>query len=371
MFDILRNKDEDKDNTDSRKDKELKEGAINGEDKEDKVNKNPSLNFPRGILRVDPIQDKEPEDHSLLSKKLISAVKKHGIDNQEKAKEIYDNALGIVKILLGKVRLKENLDPYIDKIYNLLDDIFNQLVLGDSILGNIWTQKEDEYYLPYHIVNTLILSSIIGLSAGFNKSRLNHLGLSAIFYDVEMYSLREITGLPRKLTEAEYDLVKSHIYKSLKVVEKISSINEVVKETIGMHHERVNGKGYPLGLRSEEINPYAKIIGLMDTYDAITDSRPYREGMNAHKAVRFLIGFLKDYFDPDVMKVFINKLSIYPIGSIVKLDTKELARVISVQPGSPLRPVIAIIQDASGEPIKDTIIIDLSRQNFPSIQESI
>ena len=93
--------------------------------------------------------------------------------------------------------------------------------------------------------------------------------------------------------------------------------------------------------------------------------------MSAHKAIRFLLANAKDYFDPDVLKVFINKMSVYPIGSIVRLDTQELARVISVEPGSPLRPVVMIIRDASDEPLKENIIIDLSSQDFPSIQDSV
>jgi HD-GYP domain-containing protein (c-di-GMP phosphodiesterase class II) len=147
--------------------------------------------------------------------------------------------------------------------------------------------------------------------------------------------------------------------------------DNVVQEIIMMHHERADGYGYPRGIMSNEINIYAKIIGLVDTYESLTNKRPYRERMSAHKAVRFIIGSLKDYFDADVMKVFIDKMSVYPIGSIVRLDTQELARVISVQPGSPLRPVVMLIWDAFGGPAKERTIIDLSKQGFPFILESV
>lgn len=363
MSDILANKGDGDTNDKTRADSKKK-------DKE-KVTKNAPLNFPKVILDIDTKPHKEPESCSLISKRLISAVKKHGIDNQEKAREIYENAVETIENLLDKIRLKEDLGPYMDKIYALLDDVFNQLVLGDNILENIYGRKKDKYYLIYHIVNVTVLSTVVGLNMGFNKSRLSHLGLTAIFYDVGLDALKEITGQPRKLTEEEFNLVKTHIFGSLEIIEKIGTIDEVVKETIEMHHERVNGKGYPCGIKSDNINPYAKIIGLVDTYEAITNSRPYHEEMNAHKAMRFLIGSLKNYFDPEVMKTFINKMSVYPIGSIVRLDTQELARVISVQPGSPLRPVVIVIRDASGEPVKEGTMIDLSKQNFPSIQDSI
>lgn len=364
LYDILRNKATSEETQDSQTKKDDNASAS-------KEDANPPLSFSRAIIKIETKKSKKNNEFSLVSKKLISEVKKYGVDNQEKSKEIYVAGLGTIRFLLGKVAAGEELLPYLDKIYSLLDDIFNQLVLGDSILDNIYENRQGEYYLPYHIVNTLTLSTLLALNMGFNKSRLSHLGLAIVFYDLEMESYREITSLPRELVEEEHALIRAHIPKGLKLLEKISGISEVVKETIQQHHERINGKGYPTGMKSSDINPYAKIIGLVDTYEAITNARPHRQAMNAHQAVRFLLGPLKDYFDADVMKVFINRMSVYPIGSMIRLDTQELARVINVHPGFPLRPVVMIIQDASGKPAKERRIIDLSKEESLFIKESI
>jgi HD-GYP domain-containing protein (c-di-GMP phosphodiesterase class II) len=186
-----------------------------------------------------------------------------------------------------------------------------------------------------------------------------------------MDSLKDIAGQPRALTDSELKLIRGHISKSLETVERIANINYTVKQTIRMHHERVSGNGYPSGIFTDDINPYARILGLVDTYEAMTHNRPHREGMNSHKAVRFLIGSLKGDFDSDVLKIFINKMSVYPIGSTVMLDTGEMAKVISVQPGSPLRPVVMILRGANGENITERTIIDLSKQDVPSIKSSV
>lgn len=359
MFDILRNN-----------------GKNKPEDKEEKplpqeeVPCGPPLNFPKIILEEKVKQDKESQDHSLVSKKLILAVKHHGIDDREKSAQAFQDTVEMINILLEKIRVQDDLSGYMDKIYSCLDTLFNQLILGDSILENIYIKEEGgEYYLPSHIAKVLILSSAIGINMGLNKSTLNHLGLAAVFSDVGLDFLRDITLQKKKLTEEEYNLVKTHISRSLEITKKIAGINDVAKEAIRMHHERSNGKGYPHFISSDNINPYAKVIGLIDTFASLTNNRPYRKGMSAHQAIKFLIGHLKDYFDPEVMKIFINKLSVYPIGSIVRLDTQEFAKVISVQSGSPLKPVVMIIQDAYGEPVKEKIIVDLSKQGSPSIEE--
>ena len=327
------------------------------------------LSFPKNILQLEVKKEESPEDHSIVSKKLISAVKQHGVDNQEKARETYAGAIEAIKTLLAKIRGRENLSDYMDKIYELLDNVFNQLIMGDKLLNNIYEEKGGEYYLPYHIVNDLILTSVLGLNMGFNKSRLSHLGMASIFCDLSIDSIEELVRQPKMLTSQERETVKAHISGSLEIVSSISVLNEIVKETIAMHHERAGGNGYPRGISSEDINPYAKILGLVDTYEAMTHTRPYREKMSAHKAVRTLIGSLKNDFDTDVIKVFINKMSVYPIGSIVKLDTEEMARVISVRPGSPLRPVVMIFRGPCGESITERNITDLSKQDFPAIKD--
>ena len=116
---------------------------------------------------------------------------------------------------------------------------------------------------------------------------------------------------------------------------------------------------------------YAKIIGLIDTYEALTHIRIYRNKIDPHSAVKAILTSLKDYFSLDILKVFINQMSVYPIGSIVRLDGGETAKVIGAQSGSSLRPIIKIIQDANGENIDNGIITDLSKQDYPFIKNSM
>jgi HD-GYP domain-containing protein (c-di-GMP phosphodiesterase class II) len=360
MFDILRRTNEGSDAGG--------QDGVNGPERA--AQEKQPLSFPKDILKVSSLGAEEKEDQSLVSKKLISAVRQHGVDSQERADEIYENAVSTIKRLISDTTSGEGPGKVsMETLHELLDTIFNQLVMGDNILFNICEKNKADEPLPYHIVNVLILSSVIGLNMGFNKSRLSHMGLASIFYDIGLDSFRDVVSEPRLFTAQERDRVRLHIGRSLEIVEQIGSINEVVIETIRMHHERMGGNGYPVGIRGDEISPYAKILGLADTYEAMTHTRPHREGMNTHKAVRFLMGSMKNDFDSDVMKIFINKMSVYPIGSIVTLDTDEVARVISVQPGSPLRPMIMLLKDANGVNVREKITIDLSRQDFPAIKD--
>ena len=371
MFDMLRGKTEDDIKKDKKDAGELSYVDFLGIKKKREKKRPPSdpLSFPKNIFQPDVKKEKDQEDSSIVSEKLILAMKQHGVDNQYKAREIYESAVEVIKILLAEIKTGGQISGYMDKLYELLDTVFNQLVTGDNLLNSIYEEKEEEYYLPYHIVNILVLSSVLGLNMGFNKSRLSYLGMASIFCDSGIGSMEELVKQPKMFTKEERETVKAHIAGSLGIINSIDVLNEIVKETIAMHHERASGNGYPCGMREDNINPYAKILGLVDTYEAMTHTRPYREKMSAHKAVRVLIGPLKNDFDTDVIKVFINKMSVYPIGSIVRLDTGEMARVTSVRPGSPLRPVVMIFRGPSGEKISENNILDLSKQDFPAIKE--
>jgi HD-GYP domain-containing protein (c-di-GMP phosphodiesterase class II) len=361
MFDILRGQGPE----DAGKSKKKQQETLGQKD-----NKNSLLNFPKASADPNNKDQAPPDNYALVSRELINAARENGVDNYEIAQKIYEDAVSTIEDLLNRSKDQENLNSFAKDIQGIIDNVFNQLILGDKILANIYKPKINEYYLPYHIVNTLVLSLATGLSMKFNKSRIDDLGLAAIFSDTGIEEVKDIVTKPRKLTEEERCWVEAHLSKSLKFAERVLPLNDTIKEAIQMHHERINGKGYPRGLKQDAISPYAKIIGLVDVYEAMTHKRNFLEEMSAHKAIRLLIGPLRENFDTYVMKNFINKMSVYPIGSLVVLDTNEIARVVSVHPGSPLRPIIQIIRDASGNTLEENAIIDLSIQDFPAIQDS-
>lgn len=293
---------------------------------------------------------------------------------QELAEKIYSSAIETIETLLTKIRNNEDLNPYMKKVEALIDEICRHFQSGNALLHILYKNRQkNKYFLLYHIANLLIVCLFLGLNMGFEKSKLKSLGLASIFCDVGMDSLRRISLLPRKVTEEEYDLIKTHIAKSLKVAERIVSLNTnlEVKQAIQFHHERADGSGYLHGIKSDSIKLYAKIIALADVYEAMTHERSYRSKFQPHQTLIILIRSLKDKFDCAVIKALINSMSIYPIGSKVKLDTKELAEVIDVRANSPLRPVVRILEDASGRPIKEKIIMDLSQENSPSIESAV
>ena len=333
--------------------------------------KDAPLIFPKWALQSIARKAKDTNYYSSISKKLILDFTKDESSNPEEANKIYGNGVALVINILESAKKSEDLNKITNELNDLLDRIFNKIIMGNDLLHTIYNNDQTDFYLPHHIINSVILSCTIGYGMGFNKSRLAYLGIACLFYDIGLIYQDDIINKNRIFNAEERNIVKNHVFKTLEIIKDVKIINDSIKKTILMHHERSNGKGYPNNLSDDKIDTYAKIIGLVDTYEALTHIRVYRNKIDPHSAVKAILTSLKDYFSLDILKVFINQMSVYPIGSIVRLDGGETAKVIGVQSGSSLRPIIKIIQDANGENIDNGIITDLSKQDYPFIKNSM
>ena len=359
MFDILRGK------MDFPKKNSPNEPAPEEKQRED-------INFPRQI-GDDPAgsRDKKQLSGIRFSRKLIDSVKNKGIDNGQIAKEKYSNMLGAAKILLNKIERKNDIDSWMESIYDIVDTVTNQLILGNSLLENVTKNYETKDYLPHHTVNVCILSLAIGLQMNFNKSRLHILGMAAMLHDIGLLEVKNIINLPRKLSEAEFEEVKKHSLRGAEMVSELGERFKELEDIIAQHHERNDGSGYPSKIKGSDINIYAKIIGLVDTYEAMIHNRPYPGLRSPHRALREILASLNSLFEPEIIKALVEKISIYPLGSFVKLSNGETAKVISSNFTSPLRPVVVVVLDEYGRHLKKSRTEDLAKEDNIYIIEPV
>ncbi|MCM8832119.1 MAG: hypothetical protein NC918_08015, partial [Candidatus Omnitrophica bacterium] len=172
----------------------------------------------------------------------------------------------------------------------------------------------------------------------------------------------------------EFEEVKKH---SEYVKEEISKLNlslelrNKITNVVMKVHERIDGSGYPLHLTSEDIDLYTKIISIVDVYEALSHPRPYRDRILPHDAIVAVVKQAQTEFDSNLVKIFVNRMSLFPVGSYVKLNTGEIARVISTNPSSPVRPKVKIILNSDGNASKKEEIIDLLEHTKISIVEAI
>jgi hypothetical protein len=225
--------------------------------------------------------------------------------------------------------------------------------------------------LPRHLVNTAIFAVKIGQGVGCSGEELPWLALAGSLHDIGMVILpQRILEKPDSLSDEETALVRHHPEKGFRLLQTLGSEYEWLSNVALQEHEREDGSGYPRGLKGDEIHEFAKIVGLADVYEALTHGRPYRQTRVAFDVVKELISSERSKFPDRMLKGFIRGLSTFPVGSYVRLNSQEIARIISTNPAFPLRPVVEIVAGPKAEPLTPPRQIDLSDSTLIYITEA-
>ena len=292
---------------------------------------------------VSPKADEQTKEKAEISDVRISPiVKKEGkITSIEETMELYEET-----ILLIREILKENIDyDLIDakRITAQIEKIVNQLSLGNEEMLRLGLIKNslDENYLFCHLINVCIFSIEVGLGVGYERPKLVELGISALLHDIGMPQFLHLSNQPRKLTAEEHGEIKNHTKNGSDILEKIKNLNKTISYVAYHQHERLDGTGYPESLKEESINEYAKIVGLVDTYEAMTHQRRHRNEFSPLETIQEILKDKKS-FEYKLIKVLIERIGPFPVGSLVELNTEEIGQVIKLNHKVPLRPVVEV-----------------------------
>lgn len=279
--------------------------------------------------------------------------------SDEASLELYEEILSFLRKTLKENVIYESIDA--KRISAQIGKIVDQLSLanGKMLMLALTKDSKDENYLLCHSINVCIFSIEIGLGLGYEKPKLMELGVSTLFHDMGMPKHLRLVNQPRKLSAGEYNEVKGHPLKGAEILKKVKHLDEIAVDVAHQHHERIDGSGYPHDLKEESINEYARIAGLVDAYEAMTHRRAYRDEFSAFEAVREILSN-KKAFTSKLIKILIERMGIFPVGSVVELGTKEIAEVARLNHVIPLRPVVRIIYEAGGKEPQEEKILDLA-----------
>lgn len=220
-----------------------------------------------------------------------------------------------------------------------------------------------DHYLFQHSLNVCLYSTILGMAHGYTKDELGVLSLGALLHDIGKTQVPDNVLLkPGRLNLEEFDIIKRHTVDGFKLLKDIPNVPLLSAHCALQHHERLDGSGYPRGIAGAEIHDYAQWIGLADTYDAMTTNRVYRRSMLPHEAMETIYSGAGVLFDQKKIEVFRDRVAIYPIGQSIMLNTGEMGVVVDLNGAYAHRPIVRVLRDASGQDLKDTYEVDLSKK---------
>jgi len=230
----------------------------------------------------------------------------------------------------------------IKQISSVIDDLITELLHKDNLTYNILDFKNYDNYTYQHCLNVAVLSISTGISLGLGEHMLHDLGMAGMLHDIgKMLIPIEILNKPGKLTEEEFEIMKTHPVNAVNQLKHLVSHN--ILSGIETHHEKLDGTGYPYGLSDSDINYYGKVLAVCDVYDALTSDRPYRMAALPSDVIEYIMGCADKHFDYEILKSFLKIIVAYPIGTFVKLSSGNLAVVVKNYSENIMRPIIRII----------------------------
>jgi len=281
----------------------------------------------------------------------------------QNVKDIYAGACGLMQELMWAAKFGRSLDvPGARQIISRM--VESALRNPDALICFAQLKKKDEYS-AMHSLRVSILSLVFGRQLGLEPAELEMLGLGALLFDVgKMKIPSDILNKPASLTGDELALVRQHVPWGVEILEKTSQVPAMALEVARRHHERYDGSGYGDRLKGDTIGTFGMITGILDYYDAVTSDRVYRDGISAHVALKKMYEGRGTLFHPELTEKFIQCLGIYPIGSVVELNTGEIGVVAAHNRAHRLKPRVVLVQHADKTPYPEMPVVSLvSRKN--------
>ena len=244
----------------------------------------------------------------------------------------------------------------------IVEEISNSVMRNPSALISLARLKNKDDYTYMHSVAVCALMVSLARQLGLDAEQVRQAGLAGLVHDIgKMMIPVEILNKPGKLTDAEFISVKNHPAEGHKMLLEGSDICEVALDVCLHHHEKIDGSGYPKRLKDEQISLYAKMGAVCDVYDAISSNRPYRNGWEPAESLRKMAEWSNGHFDRTVFEAFVKSIGIYPVGSLVRLESNHLGVVTGQSEKSLLTPQVKVFFSIKSNGRIPAKIVDLSK----------
>ncbi|CAM4274165.1 HD-GYP domain-containing protein [Paenibacillus alkaliterrae] len=253
--------------------------------------------------------------------------------------------------------------PYIAQPFKqMMNSIIDDLTAHKDAMIMLMNMNSVDHYLYQHSMNVCVYTTLLGMSHGYNRDELTTLGMGALLHDIGKTRIAaDVLKKPGSLSREEFEEMKQHTRIGYELLKDEPNLPLLVAHCAFQHHERIDGSGYPRGIKGNEIHDYAKWIGLVDSYDAMTTNRVYSAPILPHDALERLYAGTGTLYEQRMLQLFRDKVAIYPIGISVRLQSGEQGIVADINYSYPHRPIIRILYNEAGEELKSPYEIDLSQ----------
>ncbi len=302
------------------------------------INELARYNFEGAYISEGEIVDKQTVDEptSAIARNNISKLRTEDPKRVELKESVKKRISQGIQYLYNNSESEE----FTEASGNITNDLMRAIQENDAVAFDISALKTSDEYTFKHSVDVATLSMIIAKKMGYDSHEIYNIGIAGLLHDMGKSKVpTEILNKPGRLTDEEFEVMKQHSALGYKILAEKEDIDKNIAMAVLQHHEKMNGKGYPFGVKEDKIHRYAKILSVSDVYDALVTPRPYKEAMSQRTAVEILMTMTEE-LDINAMRIFMSSVILYPVDSTVMLSNGERARVVRNHPTNALRPTV-------------------------------
>lgn len=291
---------------------------------------------------------------------------------KEVAKRHYLQTIQWAGQILAKARRGEMIEG--SEIRRVISGMVSEQLAGKSGLLDFacsqFRWREETGFISAKMVNDAILAIEIGIGKKLNLAELFLLGLSAFLNYLGITQVLDVVTKKEMLQGGDLKKIREIPERTIEVLKKIPHLDQALFQVALQSRERIDGSG-PLGIKgSENLDPLARIIAVVDVFEALTHDRPHRKRLMPYEAVKQILAE-KEKFEQDILRLLVDRIGVYPVGSWVKLTSKQIAQVVECNPGQPFRPKVKVMYDEEGSPVDRQRLLDLSKDSSLQIIQPI
>jgi putative nucleotidyltransferase with HDIG domain len=263
------------------------------------------------------------------------------------ARQIYDNAMSGAEHVWNEVKAGEKPDPA--NARGIIDSL-SKLVSNDrtSLMALTSLRRHDSYTFT-HMVNVTSLAMALARSLNIEGPLLREFGFAALMHDIgKVHTPPEVLNKPDKLTKEEFEIMKRHVIDGAHILRRTPEVPALAPVVAFEHHLKMDLSGYPDNVGARKLNLCTMVVTVVDVFDALRSNRVYRDGMATDRIKAIMQQQDGTTFNRSLLRRFVNMIGLYPVGTLVRLNTGELGVVTREHPEDPFRPQVKLVQDANG-----------------------
>ena len=253
---------------------------------------------------------------------------------------------------------------HIQRLEMAVEPMVDSVLRNPAAMSCLMRIRRKGGYLHSHSLASSVWATMLGREIGLDRDALRVVALGAMLLDVGKTRIPEkLLSKPGKLDDGETRLMRRHVEFGLDLLKKAGDVDVHVRDMVAHHHERHDGSGYPAGLKGDAIPVFGRIAGMVDTYDAMITARPYASTQSSYGALRQLRSLAGTGFQAELVDQFTQAIGMFPTGTLVLLNTGEVAVVTAQSRTRRLRPEVMIILDRNRKPLADYRVVDLNQMS--------